>query len=280
MSLALSQGGYFDGTAETFVACDYASGDFAKDDLSRPVTGTPDRSRGAPIVTHTLKAEGHDGSEDGTGRGVPLVAATIGTRCGDSTNNDGKKGSPKNLIVGSLSAHAKRHGHAMGTQQESGQIVAYSVQSQNANIKHADAIPTDTAKCLDGVGFTPNQGGTLVFDERNVTSAANRAACRPGDQVPMAIAFQSSQSGVREVEAHATLDSNNGSRRHNGVTTTTGVRRLTPTECERLQGAPDGWTEFGDDGKRITDSPRYRMIGNGVAVPVVTWIAERIVRTK
>jgi len=48
-----------------------------------------------------------------------------------------------------------------------------------------------------------------------------------------------------------------------------GVRRLTPTECERLQGFPDGWT-FG------SDSTRYRQLGNAVAVPVIRWIARRI----
>ena len=49
------------------------------------------------------------------------------------------------------------------------------------------------------------------------------------------------------------------------------VRRLTPTECERLQGFPDGWT----DGQ--ADSNRYRQMGNAVAVPVVEWIIARMV---
>ena len=53
-----------------------------------------------------------------------------------------------------------------------------------------------------------------------------------------------------------------------------GVRRLTPTECERLQGFPDGWT----DGQ--SDSARYRQLGNAVAVPVVEWIAKRIVKAE
>ena len=44
------------------------------------------------------------------------------------------------------------------------------------------------------------------------------------------------------------------------------VRRLTPVECERLQGFPDGWT----DGQ--ADSNRYKQMGNAVAVPVVQWI--------
>jgi len=53
------------------------------------------------------------------------------------------------------------------------------------------------------------------------------------------------------------------------------VRRLTPRECERLQGFPDGWTRFGD-GREISDSTRYRLIGNAVAVPVAEWIGRRI----
>lgn len=52
---------------------------------------------------------------------------------------------------------------------------------------------------------------------------------------------------------------------------TISVRRLTPTECERLQGFPDGWT-----GGQV-DSARYRQLGNAVAVPVVEWIGRRIV---
>jgi DNA (cytosine-5)-methyltransferase 1 len=50
------------------------------------------------------------------------------------------------------------------------------------------------------------------------------------------------------------------------------VRRLLPVECERLQGYPDGWTEFGFDGKEISDTRRYQMLGNSVAVPCVAYI--------
>lgn len=50
-----------------------------------------------------------------------------------------------------------------------------------------------------------------------------------------------------------------------------GVRRLTPTECERLQGFPDGWTAG------QPDSTRYRQLGNAVSVPVAEWIGRRIV---
>jgi DNA (cytosine-5)-methyltransferase 1 len=50
------------------------------------------------------------------------------------------------------------------------------------------------------------------------------------------------------------------------------VRRLTPLECERLQGFPDGWTEYGHDGKRISDNQRYKALGNSVAIPCVEFV--------
>ena len=55
------------------------------------------------------------------------------------------------------------------------------------------------------------------------------------------------------------------------------VRRLTPLECERLQGWPDDWTRWRADGSEISDSARYRMIGNGVASPVAEWVGHRLV---
>ena len=54
------------------------------------------------------------------------------------------------------------------------------------------------------------------------------------------------------------------------------VRRLTPLECERLQGFPDGWTDIPYKGKEAPDSPRYKALGNSFAVPVVRWIGERM----
>ena len=55
------------------------------------------------------------------------------------------------------------------------------------------------------------------------------------------------------------------------------VRRLTPTECERLQGFPDGWTDIPFKGKEhASDTARYKALGNSMAVPVMRWIGERI----
>lgn len=60
------------------------------------------------------------------------------------------------------------------------------------------------------------------------------------------------------------------------------VRRLTPLECERLQGFPDGWTDIGDwtDSKgkkhKAADSPRYRALGNSIAIPSWFWVLSRL----
>lgn len=64
-----------------------------------------------------------------------------------------------------------------------------------------------------------------------------------------------------------------------GVSTDMAVRRLTPTECERLQGFPDGWTKIPYRGKpadQCPDGPRYKALGNSMAVPVMRWIGGRI----
>jgi len=60
------------------------------------------------------------------------------------------------------------------------------------------------------------------------------------------------------------------------VFTNMAVRRLTPTECERLQGFPDGYTNVPFRKKPASDGPRYKALGNSWAVPVVAWIGKRI----
>ena len=76
---------------------------------------------------------------------------------------------------------------------------------------------------------------------------------------------------------HANIDRKWGSSQwvNNGewLVDMLGVRRLTPVECERLQGFPDGYTEVGD---KCYDGPRYKALGNSMAVPVMRWIGERI----
>jgi DNA (cytosine-5)-methyltransferase 1 len=60
------------------------------------------------------------------------------------------------------------------------------------------------------------------------------------------------------------------------VATAMAVRRLTPRECERLQGFPDDYTLVTYRNKPAADGPRYKALGNSMAVPVMRWIGERI----
>jgi DNA (cytosine-5)-methyltransferase 1 len=86
-----------------------------------------------------------------------------------------------------------------------------------------------------------------------------------------AVAFDTFNQTVSDtnqtIKAHSANNENIGTVFESSV-----VRRLTPTECERLQGFPDGWT----DGQ--ADSHRYKQMGNAVAVPVVEWIINRIIK--
>lgn len=119
------------------------------------------------------------------------------------------------------------------------------------------------------------QGGQrtpiIAFDPNQVTSKTNRS--NPTPELCHTI----------PVGAHAPAIANTVPNKyrgdpHEGTDTIVGTipRRLTPTECERLQGFPDGWTDV--DGMK--DGPRYRMIGNAVTVPVIEWIGNRIMEAE
>lgn len=64
----------------------------------------------------------------------------------------------------------------------------------------------------------------------------------------------------------------NGRRMYDGCL----IRKLTPLECERLQGFPEGWTEYGADGKKMSDSARYKALGNAVTVNFPRMIGEKL----
>lgn len=143
------------------------------------------------LIAHTLRGESFDGSEDGTGRGTPLVPVLYRT-------------------------------NAKGQVQAQGDVSA--------------ALTTSTDPCAQ----------ILAFDAKQVTSATNRSNPKPGDPC------------------------------HTLVAHTLVVRRLLPVETERLQGFPDGHTDVPYRGKSAADGPRYKSIGNSMAVPVMRWIGERI----
>ena len=123
---------------------------------------------------------------------------------------------------------------------------------------HAVAIyPID-----DGREMEKKQNGTGIGEEGAPSYTLDRAQ-------HASVAFYSTDGGFGAKDDNLAPSTKVG-----GVTamaTISVVRRLTPTECERLQGFPDGWTES------QTDGHRYKQMGNAVAVPVVEWIMERLV---
>ena len=97
-----------------------------------------------------------------------------------------------------------------------------------------------------------------------------------------AVVFAQNQIGeVREGDIANTLNTNSNASGRNTpmLRQASKVRRLTPTECERLQGFPDGYTQIPWRNKAAEDcpdGPRYKAMGNSMAVPVMRWIGERI----
>lgn len=104
------------------------------------------------------------------------------------------------------------------------------------------------------------------------------------DRGPTVIAFtersraQGRNLEYQEEQAYCLTDIGSGGNAHSRriFDGATRVRRLTPRECERLQGFPDDYTAIVYRGKPAADAPRYRALGNSMAVPVVRWIGERI----
>lgn len=158
---------------------------------------------GQIAVAHTLKGEGFDASEDGTGRGTPIVPVAFRDVAQALTSNYGK-------------------------------------QADNSDTALGPNIVVQPAVAFDMRG---REGGSQ-FEGPHDT--ANIRAASGG----------SSKSYVAHEWA---------------------VRRLTPTECERLQGFPDNFTNV-PWGKKDTspDGPRYKALGNSMAVNVMRWIGRRI----
>ena len=115
--------------------------------------------------------------------------------------------------------------------------------------------------------------GNRVDDVRIQDGKINTLQARMGtggNNMPLvAQAYDEYNDSV--ADTHHTLRS--GTKQSTGVIENSIVRRLTPLECERLQGFPDGWTEG------QSDTHRYKQMGNAVAVPVVEWIISGIVDT-
>lgn len=90
---------------------------------------------------------------------------------------------------------------------------------------------------------------------------------------------QNNRDEVRQMPYSGTLAANAGMKQQTYLRNGLSVRRLTPVECERLQGFPDNFTQVDWRGKDAIDCPdshRYKALGNSMAVPVMQWIGSRI----
>lgn len=121
-----------------------------------------------------------------------------------------------------------------------------------------------------------------AFDPVNVTSQANRTRVEPGrpchtlHEGAPAVCFHATQDPISGEVSPAIGQGNAHGCGSIGVQQAMAVRRLTPRECERLQGAPDDWTLVTVRGKPAADGGRYKAIGNSMAVPCMGWIGRRI----
>jgi DNA (cytosine-5)-methyltransferase 1 len=121
----------------------------------------------------------------------------------------------------------------------------------------------------------------IAFDSRQecVSSLDTFGALGASHPQAQAVAFHENQRGeVVENDTVAALSLGGGKPGQGYAATRQGmaVRRLTPRECERLQGFPDDYTQNRVDGKPAKDGPRYRALGNAIAVPCLEWIGKRI----
>lgn len=117
--------------------------------------------------------------------------------------------------------------------------------------------PSSHAQYAEGVGTLRANGGDIGGGSETIIVFSHTQGLDPQTS------FKNSPTLRREGGGAAVLESDI-------------VRRLTPLECERLMGWPDNHTLYRADGKNNSDSARYKMCGNGVASPVIKWIADQI----
>jgi DNA (cytosine-5)-methyltransferase 1 len=138
-------------------------------------------------------------------------------------------------------------------------------------------VPEPTKK-----GYTEaNEGDSINLSNPNSETRRGRVgvgvaqtldtACNQGVVQRHPLKFLDRNQKNIEGDYSFTVDSMNTG----GVKIDSRIRRLTPLECERLQGFPDNWTAIGTGGE-ISDTQRYKMCGNAVSVPVVAAVGKRI----
>jgi DNA (cytosine-5)-methyltransferase 1 len=159
--------------------------------------------------------------------------------------------------------------------------IAFNTTQITSKANYSKPKPGDPCHPLASGAHAP----AVAFDTYNHTVSDVSQTLQRGtssDQIGAALSFQTrigrNGRGQPESLCPALSGASAGatSDMRPCVATRVAVRRLTPKECERLQGFPDGYTEVTYRGKRAADGPRYKALGNSMAVPVMRWIGERI----
>ena len=250
--------------------------------------------RAGEILFERTGVSGH------TDEGIQTWKETTGTAGGRIAGNDrpvpilndqggGVMGVSYN-VTGTL--RAAEHGHQPIVFESNAQPVVLESNQIHATVTQTGICPTLSASMGMGGGYVPMITDRKVFDARGngdgqiVPKITDGHESRITDYTAIVI-HQNASGEVRISEIAHTLSTNaNASGRNTPIlaekTVRWIVRRLTPVECERLQGYPDGWTEIGEwvdtKGKKHkpADSPRYKALGNSIALPQWFWLVQKM----
>lgn len=246
--------------------------------LAQPGSGWKGDFESETFVMHGPRGEGFDASEDGAGRGTPLVPVA---HAFDARQSDV-------IQYGDMSDPLDTDGHTVG-------VLAFDPTQITSRANRSRVDPGLPAPTLAKGAHPPtiafsskDHGADASADLAPTLRAMGHAGSHANGGGQMAVAFQSateflpqSSRVYSETEAAPTLQATgarNGNRAPQ-VQTAMQVRRLTPRECERLQGFPDDYTLIpwrGKPAKDCPDGPRYKALGNSWAVPCARWIGARI----
>lgn len=209
-----------------------------------------------PVVSPAMKSrdcKGPSSDGDGDGDGLPLVCHTL--RAEHDASEDGTgRGTP--LVAQTVTSEMYRsRGATEGNNTGVRNVLAFAQNQRNEvrEMEVAGAIPAIRR------GDAKNE--TLLSFKSGQGSKARSL----GASSELSPTLGSAESGTQLAPALL----------HNMA-----VRRLTPRECERLQGFPDDWTLIpwrGKSAEQCPDGPRYKALGNAMAVNVMAWIGQRIV---
>ena len=147
---------------------------------------------------------------------------------------------------------------------------------------HGHAVATLTSNGDAHSGFRDENGLVAAYSVRTANTSSNgwgiqEEVSHTLDRTSgVAVAFaQNTRDEVREMPIVGALAAQPGMKQTSYIRSAMQVRRLTPIECERLQGFQDDYTKINS---KTADGPRYKALGNSMAVPVMRWIGEQIER--